>query len=104
MATACRSGGSQTIYIDPGSPWQNALGESFNGKLRDECLNMNVFCTRAEAKILIERYRHFYNSERPHSSLDYLTPMEFRAGTPSRTLIGLKQEKLRTWPHGGEVR
>lgn len=69
---------SQTIYIDRGSPWQNAFCESFNGKLRDECLNMNVFYTRAEAKLLIEMFRRFYNNERPHSSLNYLTPMEFR--------------------------
>jgi putative transposase len=73
-----KENGSQTIYIDPGSPWQNAFCESFNGKLRDECLNMSVFYTRAEAKFLIEEFRRFYNNERPHSSLNYLTPIEFR--------------------------
>ena len=72
--------GSQTIYIDPGSPWQNPFCESFNGKFRDECLNMNVFYTLNEARVLIEGFRRLYNSERPHSSLHYLTPLEFKAG------------------------
>ncbi len=84
LRTWLKENGSQTIYIDPGSPWQNAFGESFNGKLRDECLSMNVFYTWGEARVLIEGYRRFYNSERPHSSLSYLTPLEFRAGVPSR--------------------
>jgi putative transposase len=86
-----KENGSQTIYIDPGSPWQNAYGESFNGKLRDECLNMNVFHTRAEARFLIEKYRHFYNWERPHSSLQYLTPIEFRAGVLPEMLANPKR-------------
>ena len=72
--------GSQTIYIDPGSPWQNPFCESFNGKFRDECLNMNAFHTHAEAKVLIEGFWWEYNWDRPHSSLGYLTPMEFKAG------------------------
>ncbi len=87
-----KENGSQTIYIDPGSPWQNAFCESFNGKLRDECLNMNAFHTRAEAKVLIEGYRRFHNTERPHSSLNYLTPMEFKAGVLPQILTGRKKE------------
>lgn len=66
-----------TALIDPGKPWQNGLDESFNGKLRDECLNMEWFRSRAEAKVLIEAWRKHYNRIRPHSSLNYLTPNEF---------------------------
>jgi putative transposase len=69
--------GVKTHYIDPGSPWQNAYGESFNGKLRDECLNMMVFCGLPEAKIHLQYWRGEYNHERPHSSLGYLTPWEY---------------------------
>ena len=63
-------------YIKPGSPWQNGFVESFNGKLRDECLNREWFVTRREAKILIEKWRQFYNNERPHSALGNRTPAE----------------------------
>ena len=63
-------------YIKPGSPWQNGFVESFNGKLRDECLNREWFVTRQEAKILIEKWRQFYNNERPHSALGNRTPAE----------------------------
>jgi transposase InsO family protein len=63
-------------YITPGSPWQNGFVESFNGKLRDECLNREWFATRREAKILIEQWRQFYNNERPHSGLGNRTPAE----------------------------
>jgi putative transposase len=71
--------GAQTIYIEPGSPWQNGFVESFHGKFRDECLNMETFANLAEAKVVIEAWRHEYNNERPHSSLGYLTPLEFKA-------------------------
>ncbi len=71
--------GPETIYIDPGSPWQNAYGESFNGKLRDECLNVETFTSLAEARVIIEQWRRDYNQERPHSSLGYQTPLEFKA-------------------------
>jgi putative transposase len=91
LRTWLKENGSQTMYIDPGSPWQNAYGESFNGKFRDECLSMSVFYTRAEAKVLIEGYRCFYNWERPHSSLRYLTPMEFRAGVMPQMLADPKR-------------
>lgn len=66
-----------TAYIDPGKPWQNGLDESFNGKFCDECLNIEWFRSRAEAKALIETWRKQYNQFRPHSSLNYLTPNEF---------------------------
>jgi len=67
---------SHTRYIDPGSPWQNAYGESFNGKLRDEFLNQEVFCGPAYARVLAAAWRRYYNTQRPHSALDDLTPAE----------------------------
>jgi putative transposase len=69
----------ETLYIEPGHPWENAVGESFNGRLRDECLNVEWFRNLAEARVVIERWRQHYNEERPHSSLDYRTPSEFFA-------------------------
>ena len=70
--------GIDTALIDPGKPWQNGTDESFNGKFRDECLNVEWFRTRPEATIVIEQWRRHYNDVRPHSSLGYLTPQEFR--------------------------
>lgn len=69
--------GCETIYIKPGSPWQNAYIESFNGKFRDECLNMNIFHNGKEAIEIIENWRKEYNEHRPHSALNYLAPAEF---------------------------
>jgi putative transposase len=71
--------GIGTALIDPGKPWQNGVVESFNGKLRDECLSLEWFRSRAEAKVVIESWRHHYNEVRPHMSLGYLTPNEFVA-------------------------
>lgn len=68
----------ETALIDPGKPWQDGTNESFNGKFRDECLAMEWFRNRIEAKIVIEDWRTHYNEVRPHSSLQYLTPAEFR--------------------------
>lgn len=65
----------KTLYIEPGSPWENGYVESFNSRLRDELLNLEEFSTLKEAEILIERWRHFYNTKRPHSSLDYRVPV-----------------------------
>ena len=67
-----------TAHIDPGKPWQNGSNESFNGKFRDECLSMEWFRNRIDAKIVIEQYRRHYNEVRPHSSLGQLTPAEFK--------------------------
>jgi transposase InsO family protein len=64
----------RTLFIEPGSPWENGYVESFNGKLRDELLNREVFETLWEAKVLIERWRVEYNTIRPHSSLGYRAP------------------------------
>ena len=66
--------GVRTLYIEPGSPWENGYLESFNGKLRDELLNVEIFDTLLEAKVLIERWRVEYNQVRPHSSLGYRPP------------------------------
>jgi transposase InsO family protein len=64
----------KTLYIEPGSPWENGYIESFNGRLRDELLNGEIFETLLEAKVLIERWRRHYNQIRPHSSLGYRPP------------------------------
>ena len=64
----------QTLYIEPASPWENGYNESFNGKLRDEVLNREIFYTIKEAKVIIEKWRQEYNTFRPHSALEYLPP------------------------------
>lgn len=69
----------QTLYIEPGSPWENGYIESFNGKFRDEVLNMEIFHSVKEAKVIAESWRLEYNNHRPHSSLGYMTPAEFAA-------------------------
>jgi transposase InsO family protein len=66
--------GSQTAYIEPGSPWENGYCESFNSKLRDELLDGEIFFSLAEAQVLIEAWRHHFNAVRPHSSLNYQPP------------------------------
>lgn len=66
--------GVGTLYIEPGSPWENGYNESFNSKLRDELLNGEIFYSLKEAEVLIERWRRHYNTVRPHSSLQYRPP------------------------------
>jgi putative transposase len=82
----------KTLFIEPGSPWENGYIESFNGKLRDELLAREVFDTLLEAKVLIERWRQAYNTIRPHSSLGYRAPApettqpcSFASATPQQT-------------------
>ncbi|NJM55352.1 MAG: IS3 family transposase [Verrucomicrobiae bacterium] len=70
--------GVQTLYIDPGKPWQNGKEERFNGTVRDECLNMHQFHSVAEACVRLGAFRTHYNQERPHSRLGYLTPLAFK--------------------------
>jgi putative transposase len=77
--------GIDCVLSDPGKPWQNAHDESFNGKFRDECLSMEWFRNRHEAVPIIETWRKHYNEVRPHSSLDYLTPIEFKTENASTT-------------------
>jgi len=75
----CRMNGAGTVYIEPGSPWENPWVESFNGRLRDECLNINELGSVTEAKVIIEDWRIEYNTWRPHSSLNNQTPAEYAA-------------------------
>ena len=82
--------GVQTLYITPGSPWENGYIESFNGKLRDELLNREIFDTLYEAKVLIDRWRRHYNHVRPHSSLGYRPPAP-EAILPTEQLIVLNR-------------
>lgn len=73
----CRLSGTTTTYIEPGAPWENPFVESFNGRLRDECLNVEEFGDLPEARVIVEDWRIEYNTYRPHSALDGLTPAEF---------------------------
>lgn len=75
--------GSKTLYIEPGSPWENGYMESFLGKFRDECLNMEVFGNVREAQIVVEGWKEEYNERRPHSALGGLTPAEFASRSVS---------------------
>jgi putative transposase len=68
----------EVALIEPGKPWQNGTDESFNGRFRDECLSIEWFRSRREASVIIEAWRRHYNQVRPHSSLAYRTPVEFR--------------------------
>ena len=83
--------GVKTAYIEPGSPWENGYNESFNGKLRDELLNGEIFDTLLEAKVLIERWRKEYNTIRPHSALGYIPP------APEASFAWLHQENPSKW-------
>ena len=67
----------KTIYIDPGSPWQNGYIESFHSRFRDECLGREMFLNLREARVVISDWRLHYNQERPHSKLGYRSPNEF---------------------------
>jgi len=79
--------GVKTLFIEPGSPWENGYNESFNGKLRDEVLNGEIFYTLKEARVIIEGWRHEYNTFRPHSSLRYSPPApEAVLLTPDRAI------------------
>ena len=73
----CRIWGTHTAYIEPGSPWETPFVESFNGRLRDECLNIEDFANITEAQVILEDWRTEYNHYRPHQSLDGLTPAAY---------------------------
>ena len=81
----CRLKGTQTAYIDPGSPWQNPYVESFNGRIRDELLNIEEFGSITEAKVIIEDWRIQYNTYRPHSAHGGLTPSQYAATQTENT-------------------
>ena len=78
--------GVRTLYIEPGSPWENGYVERFNGKLRDELLNVEVFETLKEAQVLVERWRRAYNQRQPHSALAYQPPAPEARFPRSQTL------------------
>ncbi len=84
--------GIKTIYIEPGSPWQNGFVESFHGRFRDECLNREQLWTLTEARVVIEDYRREYNHHRPHSKLSYQSPVSFAAtlSAPSLAPVALR--------------
>ncbi len=86
--------GVKTLFIEPGSPWENGYVESFNGKLRDELLEREIFYSLTEAKVLIEMWRKHYNTVRPHSSLGYRPPAPetIAAGPPSAALRSGQQQ------------
>jgi len=99
--------GVKTLFIEPGSPWENGYVESFNGKLRDELLNGEIFYTMKEAKVLIESWRVHYNTVRPHSALGYRPPAPEAVATnrssagyatrvpPSTSLAGGRRSAVR---------
>jgi putative transposase len=74
MRKFIRDLGTLPAFIEPGSPWENGYIESFNGKMRDELLNCEIFDTMQEARVLIEKWRAYYNTIKPHSALEYMTP------------------------------
>ncbi|ACU88852.1 Integrase catalytic region [Desulfomicrobium baculatum DSM 4028] len=88
--------------IEPGKPWQNGLNESFNGKFRDECLSMEWFRCRSEARVVIDEWRRHYNSIRPHSSLNNMTPEHFcrQYGKNLNRGETLKNWVVRSFPAG----
>lgn len=86
------------VYITPGHPWENGFQESFNGKFRDECLNMEVQRSRTEAQVIAERWRRYYNQERGHSALGYQTPEDYRARYEASASAA-----LRPTPHTGDT-
>ncbi len=79
----CEEGGTGTLYINPGSPWQNGIVESFNGRLRDELLSSEIFDTLAEARYLVDRWRLHYNHRRIQRALGKQTPAAFAATRPA---------------------
>ena len=96
--------GVEWHYIAPGKPQQNGFVESFNGKLRDECLNEEVFATLAEARVVIERWRHDYNHIRPHSAHGGLTPDAVRLDPAAGRLRNLNSSAVRPLPPASEIR
>jgi len=89
--------GVQTLYIEPGCPWQNGYAESFHSRFRDECLNREWFHNVREARVVVEAWRVYYNEQRPHSSLGYLTPREFHGLWQQEQSQSLVSETYATW-------
>jgi transposase InsO family protein len=89
--------GTKPLFIEPGSPWENGYCESFNGKLRDECLNGEIFYSLKEAQVIVEMWRKHYNTKRPHSSLGYRppAPLTWVAAEPSTGLPSPARSSVR---------
>ncbi len=87
--------GAKTLYIEPGSPWENGYCESFNSKMRDEFLNGEIFYSLKEARVLAERWRVYFNTERPHSSLGYRPPAQAAWQTEASLRNGKVESKKR---------
>ena len=93
--------GAKTLYIEPGSPWENGYCESFNSKLRDEFLNGEIFYSMKEIRVLAERWRVHYNTVRPHSSLGYKPPAPEAWLTNNRGMEKWKPLHASHFPDGG---
>jgi len=93
----------KAIYIDPGCPWQNPFIESFHSRFRDECLNREIFNNLTEAQVVVEDFLDEYNNRRPHSSLNYLTPMEFYNQNEKKDLLAFAQLTL-LFPHNNKMK
>jgi len=104
MKEFLQEAGCETIYITPGSPWQNGAIESFNRTLRDECLNMNIFHNGVEARRIIEDWRMEYNEHRPHSSLGYLSPGEFARKYENEQMIERPKRKEKSLRYDDPLR
>jgi len=92
----CKEGGTRTLYIDPGAPWQNGIVESFNGRLRDELLSSEIFDTLTEARYLVDRWRLHYNHRRIQRALGKMTPRRSRRDALARLRAGsLRSPALR---------
>jgi len=87
--------GIESALIEPGKPWQNGTCESFNGKFRDECLSVEWFRSREEARVVIEQWRRHYNEDRPHSALDNLTPAEYAKKLAAGEIAPHKRRRAR---------
>ncbi len=80
-----KNAGTGTDYIEPGKPWQNGINESYNSRFRDECLNMDIFYGLTDSRVVAEDYRLYYNNERFHGGLGYISPAEFKGNWESQS-------------------
>jgi putative transposase len=94
--------GVSTLFVAPGSPWENGYSESFNSRFRDEFLDRELFTSAREAAVLAEQFRVEYNLERPHMSLGYLTPAEFAARSAGPVLLPRPAGEALDSPEVGE--
>jgi hypothetical protein len=92
--------GVATLFIEPGSPWENGYAESFHSRFRDEFLAMEIFDGLHAARVLTTAWRHDYNTQRPHSSLDYMTPAEFAAACADSTSAKASVPAAQAETHG----